>query len=84
MISVTTTEKNIDINQFPTSISDLQDRYFEGEKLSEEERIALSNFDAYRVEYLQNAKNESDFEERYFELQIKANLSSYTEFLALN
>ena len=73
---------NIDVNQFPVSVSDLQDRYFDGDKLTDEEAKALSNFNAYRIEYLQEAKSEEDFEERYFELQVKANLSSYTEFLS--
>jgi hypothetical protein len=78
---MTTTQESKNIGQFPISISDLQDRYFDGDNLSEEEKSALSNFNSYRVAYLESATDERDFEKRYFELQIKANLSSYMEFL---
>ncbi|MCG8574003.1 MAG: hypothetical protein MI810_03905 [Flavobacteriales bacterium] len=74
-------EGNMEVEHFPVSISDLQDRYYEGEGLTMEERQALANFDSYRISYLKEAMSEEDFEQRYFELQIKSNLSSYTEFL---
>ena len=72
---------HIDLSQFPESVSDLQDKYFDGQPLTEEERRALTNFNAFRIDYLRSAQSEEEFEDRYFELQLKANLSSYREFL---
>lgn len=69
------------IDQYPVSISDIQDRYFDGKPLSDGEKLALKNFNSYRLNYLESAEGEKDFEQRYFEVQIKANLSSYTDFL---
>jgi hypothetical protein len=71
------------ISGLPVSINDIRDKYFDDLPLSQEEDLALKNFDKYRMEYLNSAPNEEVFEKRYLELQAKANLSSYTEFLDL-
>jgi len=66
---------------FPTSINDLRDKYYDGVALSEKELLAIQNFDKYRIEYLNSSKDEEEFDKRYLELQAKANLASYTDFL---
>ena len=63
------------------SVNDIRDKYFNGEKLSEEERKALSRFDDYRIWYLNSADGELEFHRRYEELQVLANLATYTDFL---
>lgn len=65
----------------PVSINDIRDKYFEDIALTAEEQTALDNFDKYRMEYLNSAANEEIFEKRYLEIQARANLASYTEFL---
>jgi len=73
--------KTFSKNLFPISINDLRDKYYDGENLTDEELLAIQNYDAYRIEYLNAAENEDDFDKRYRELQIKANLNSYKDFL---
>lgn len=73
-----------DLHGLPVSINDIRDKYFEDIPLSEEEKRALRNYDRYRMDYLNSAPNEEVFEKRYLELQAKANLSSYTEFLNID
>lgn len=63
------------------SINDLRDKEFSGNKLSPEERFALSNFDKYRLKILNSQENESDFHHQYRQLQVIANLSDWKEFL---
>lgn len=70
-----------DLHGLPVSINDIRDKYFEDIPLTDEEKRALTNFDKYRMDYLNAAPNEEIFEARYLELQAKANLASYTEFL---
>lgn len=70
------------INGLPTSINDVRDKYFENIPLTDEEKLALTNFDKYRMEYLNSAPNEEIFEKRYLEIQAKANLASFKDFLA--
>jgi len=69
------------LSGLPVSINDVRDKYFENVRLSEQEKIALKNFDRYRMEYLNSAPNEEVFEKRYLEIQAKANLSAFTDFL---
>lgn len=71
------------LHGFPLSINDIRDKYFEDLPLSDDEKTALKNYDKYRMDYLNAAPNEEVFEQRYLELQAKANLASYTEFLNL-
>ncbi|MFB6257696.1 MAG: hypothetical protein ABEH38_03300 [Flavobacteriales bacterium] len=65
----------------PVSIDDLRDKEFAGNSLSKEEKRALENFDRFRVEYLEKAQDDEDFQRRYFQLRSWANLHSYEEFL---
>lgn len=73
-----------DISSLPVSINDIRDKYYENISLTEDEATALKNFDRYRMEYLNAASDEESFEKRYLEVQAKANLASYTEFLDLD
>jgi len=66
---------------FPTSINDLRDKYYDGKELAETELLAIQNFDKHRIEYLNSSETEDEFDKRYLELQAKANLSSFTDFL---
>ncbi|MBK7127746.1 MAG: hypothetical protein IPM74_15110 [Crocinitomicaceae bacterium] len=71
------------INQLPVSINDIRDKYFDDLPMTDDEKTALKNYDRYRMEYLNAAENEDVFEKRYLELQAKANLSPYTDFISL-
>jgi len=66
---------------FPTSINDLREKYYDGKELSENELLAIQNFDKYRIDYLNSSESEEQFDTRYLELQAKANLSSFNDFL---
>ncbi len=68
----------------PVSINDLRDRYFEGISLSEEEEMALSNFDQYRLNKLNSARSDAEFKLIYLKIQAMANLSSYRYFLNMD
>jgi hypothetical protein len=76
-------DQDVDINteSFLISINDIKDRYFDGVELSADELTAMQNFDKYRLEHLNGSQNEEDFDKRYFQLQVMANLHPYTEFL---
>jgi uncharacterized protein (UPF0305 family) len=65
-----------------TSINDLRDKEFGGIKLSSEERMALDNFDRYRIQVLNSQNDEEKFHLQYRQLQVIANLSDWKEFLA--
>lgn len=71
-------------NGFPISINDIRDKYFAEIPLTEEEEVALKNYDSLRMEYLNSAPSEDVFESRYIELQAKANLAPFTDFLDLS
>lgn len=63
------------------SINDLRDKEFAGHKLNAEEKKALNNFDAYRIEILNSQETEEDFHNAYRQLQVIANLGDWKEFL---
>ncbi len=62
-------------------INDLRDKEFSNAKLTDEEMQALLNFDRFRLSELENTTNDFDFNARYCELQIMANIADYKEFL---
>jgi hypothetical protein len=74
-------DKNTKKEFFPVSINDLRDKYYDGDNLTEEELLAIQNFDKYRIDYLNSSKDEDEFDKRYLELQAKANLSDFRDFL---
>jgi hypothetical protein len=63
------------------SISDLRDKEFRNEPLSEEESQAILNFDRYCLSELNKLKSDFEFNARYCELQIMSNVADYKEFL---
>lgn len=71
----------VDSKIIPVSINDLMDKYFDDIPLTEEEAQALENFDRYRLQVLNEARNDSDFKLKYLKIQAMANLSSYRFFL---
>lgn len=62
------------------SINDLRDKSERG-ILGSQEKIALSNYENYRIRKLNDSANEEDFHEMYKLLQVLANLSPHEEFL---
>lgn len=70
-----------DTKILPESINDLNDKYFDGVPLTETEKLALSNFDQYRINRLNAAKSDAEFKLIYLKIQAMANLSSYQYFL---
>jgi len=78
---MTFTSVKQNVGGLPVSINDIRDKYFEDIPLTAEEKLALNNFDKYRMNYLNSAANEEVFEKRYLEIQAKANLADYKDFL---
>jgi len=74
----------LDTKILPVSINDLRDKYFDGVPLSEEEEVALRNFDQYRIERLNAAKSDAEFKLCYLKIQAMGNLSSFRYFLNLD
>lgn len=64
-----------------TSINDLRDKEFSGMRLTAEERLALSNFDQYRLTVLNAETDEEQFHHKYRQIQVIANLCDWREFL---
>jgi hypothetical protein len=64
-----------------SSINDLRDKEFSGGKLTQEERLAISNFDRYRISVLNAEEDEEVFHHKYRQIQVIANLSDWHEFL---
>lgn len=63
------------------TISDLRDKEFRNETLTQEEIQAVQNFDRFRLSELNKITDDFEFNARYCELQIMANLADYKEFL---
>lgn len=62
------------------SINDLRDKS-ERKILNGQEKIALNNYENYRIKKLNESLSEDDFHEMYKLLQVLANLSPHEEFL---
>ena len=63
------------------SVNDLRDKEFSGKKLSDQERLALNNYDRYRLRILNSSSDEETFHHNYRQLQVIANLGDWKEFL---
>jgi hypothetical protein len=63
------------------SVNDIRDKEFSGQKLTSEERFALSNFDKYRIKVLNSQENDAAFHEAYRKIQVIANLGDWRDFL---
>jgi hypothetical protein len=73
--------EDIDSAYLLVSINDIRDKYFNGDQLDNEELLAMQNYDKFRLAHLNGSKDEKDFDHRYFQLQVMANLYSYRDFL---
>ncbi len=74
----------LDSKILPVSINDLRDKYYDGLPLTQDEEMALSNFDQYRIQKSNAAKSDAEFKLVYLKIQAMANLSSYRYFLNLD
>ena len=63
------------------SINDIREKAYSKKGLNKEEHIALNNYDNYRLKELRKHEQGKDFNKKYMELQVMANLCSYEEFL---
>lgn len=63
------------------SINDLREKELSGQAISDSERLALVNFDKFRISELNRQQDDLAFHQRYRELQIIANLGDFREFL---
>jgi hypothetical protein len=65
-----------------SSINDLRDKEFSGEKLTSDEKYALSNFDKYRLRILNSQTTDEAFHEAYRKIQVIGNLGDWHDFLS--
>ncbi len=63
------------------SINDLRDIEYKGIELTPQQRLALKNFDRYRINQLNIQESEQKFHKKYLQLQVMANLTPFEEFL---
>lgn len=63
------------------SINDLREKDYKDIDLLPNERLAIKNFDRYRINELNKQPSESMFHNKYMQLQVMANLTPYQEFL---
>ncbi len=64
------------------TINDLKDREFSNKEISHKERLAIINYDRYRLNLLKQVQHDAHkFQQVYLKLQAQANLLPYTEFL---
>ena len=73
--------KESGISSGGATINDLREREYSGKSLSKMEKLALANFDKFRITELNKPMDDITFHKRYSELQIMANLGNYDEFL---
>lgn len=76
-----TQSQHTETMQVVVSINDLKDRMFDGERLSLNEKMAVVNFDNYRLNRLNSVKNDPSFMEVYDIIRAEADLKDYREFL---
>ena len=63
------------------TINDLRDKDYSNKDLAPNERLALKNFDRYRISVLNSQVTEDAFHKKYLQLQVMANLNPFEEFL---
>ncbi len=63
------------------SINDLREKDFDDLDLLPNERLAIKNYDRFRIFELNKQTSEESFHNRYLQLQVMANLSPFEEFL---
>ena len=73
--------KEAGISSGGATINDLREREYSGKSLNKTEKLALSNFDKFRINELNKPMDDITFHKRYSELTVMANLGNYDEFL---
>ncbi len=63
------------------SINDIREKDYQNLDLLPNERLALKNYDRYRIAELNKQTTEEKFHSKYMQLQVMANLSPFEEFL---
>ncbi|PCJ24072.1 MAG: hypothetical protein COA97_10510 [Flavobacteriales bacterium] len=63
------------------SINDLREKDYKNVDLLPNERLAIKNYDRYRIVELNKQTSEGRFHNKYMQLQVMANLSPFEEFL---
>jgi hypothetical protein len=75
-----TSSKKSNLKDF-FSINDLREKDYQDLDLLPNERLALKNYDRYRITELNNQVSEDKFHNKYMQLQVMANLTPFEEFL---
>lgn len=65
---------------YTTSINNLKEWKILGEQLTSEQHQALEIFETYSQKYLDEAKDDREFQKRYVEITSLANLTHFKEF----
>ena len=63
------------------SINDLRDKLDNGATLTSEELASIKNYEKYQIEVLTKEMSDDEFNKKYQQLQVLANLGSFEEFL---
>ena len=63
------------------SINDLREKDYQNIDLLPNERLALKNYDRFRITELNKQVSKDKFHNKYMQLQVMANLSPFEEFL---
>lgn len=63
------------------SIGDLKDKLASGTALSYEQKTAIKNYERYKANILNAEMDESQFQNKYKQMQVIANLGDWREFL---
>ena len=63
------------------SISDVMDKDFNGNPLSDDERKAVFRYERFRILELSKDRSDEEFNQQYRLLQVMANMRPYQEFL---
>ena len=63
------------------TINDLKDRLFNNESMTDEEHLAVKNFDSYRLDRLSKIDDDAEFEQVYLLIRAEANMLDYRQFL---
>ncbi|MDC3259961.1 hypothetical protein OAU66_00215 [bacterium] len=63
------------------SINDLRDKLDNGVELTLEELTSIKNYEHYQLSVLSKEMSDDEFNKKYQQLQVLANLGSFEEFL---
>ncbi|MBL4652411.1 MAG: hypothetical protein JKY53_06030 [Flavobacteriales bacterium] len=63
------------------SINDLREKLDNGMELTPKELTSIKNFERYQIDVLTKEMSDDEFNKKYQQLQVLANLGSFEEFL---